>query len=255
MDITIFGSEPGTSARIVVIGATAIVLFAFIAAVARRRRSFWWVSMALITASCACLALGSYFAVRIFASAVGDMAITGGGIASVRFGIWQATQPVLTAAWIALAVVLLACIFVLPRARKELTPVASARRPHAAIFGALAALSLALGVTPVVLFRRAMAFVLWAITPPAHVPSVPQAIATRLHFAATASVSCFVILIVLMLITVFLARRSGPSRFLFALTVSAVVVSLSFSAALLANFHSFSNLHHRGALIGGVPLQ
>src|SRR5207237_1260742 len=176
MHMTIFGSDPGTSARIVMVGATAMVLFAFITAVARRRRSYWWVSMALIVASCACLALGSYFAVRIFAGALGDMAITGGGIASVRFAIWQATQPVLTAAWIALVIVLLASVFVLPRARRELTPAAGARRPHAAIFGALVALSLAVGVTPVFLFRRAMAFVLWAITPAAHASSAAQAI-------------------------------------------------------------------------------
>jgi hypothetical protein len=255
MDLTVFGLEPGTSARILVMGATTIVMLAFITAAARRWHSYWWVSIAFIIASCASLALGSYFAVRVFIGALGAMAKTGGGIASVRLGIWQATQPVLAAAWIALVISLLASVLVLPRAKKELTSMVGARRPRAAIFASLAAFALALGVTPAFLFRRAIAFVLWVITPPAHVASVSQAITTRLFVTATVSASCFVVLFSLVVLTVLLARRSSPSRLLFVITVFALVVSLGLSAGLVTSLHSFSNLHHRGALMGGIPLE
>ena len=255
MDLIDFGFEPGTSARILVVGATAIVMLAFITAVARRWRSYWWVSIALLVASCANLALGAYFAVRIFMGALASMAITGGGISSVRFGVWQATQPALAAAWIALVIGLLASIVVLPRARKELTFTAGARHPRVAIFASLAVLALALGLTPIFLFRRAVAFVFWVITPAAHVPSVAQAISTRLFVTATVSASCFVMLILLVGLTVFLARRSSPSRLLFVITMLALVVCLGLSAALVTNLHSFSNRHHRGALMGGIPLE
>jgi hypothetical protein len=255
MDLTVFGFEPGTSARILVVGATTIFMLAFITAAARRLHSYWWVSIALIVASCASLALGGYFAVRIFMGAVDNMAKTGGGIASVRFAIWQATQPALAAAWIALVTGLLASALVLPRASKELTSMAGARRPRAAIFASLAAFALVVGAAPGFLFRRAMAFVLWVIIPPAHVASVSQAIATRLHVTAAVSASCFIILILLVVLTMFLARRSSPSRLLFVITVFALVVSLGLSAALVANLYSFSNLHHRGALMGGIPLE
>lgn len=258
MDLMGFGFEPGTSARILIVGATTMVMIMFITAVARRRRSYWWVSIAFIVASCASLALGAFFAVRIFSAVVADMAKRGGGIAAVRFGMWQATQPALAAAWMALVIGLLACVFVLPRARKELASEAGARRPRAALFASLTAFALAVGIAPAFLFRRAMAFVLWAIVP-GHAsgpgPSVSGAIATRLLVTATVSASCFVILVLLVFLTVSLARQSSPSRLLFAITVFALVVSLGLSAALVANLHSFSDLHHRGALMGGIPLE
>lgn len=255
MDLAIFGYEPGTFARILVMGTTTIIMLAFITAAARRWHSYWWVSIALIVASCANLALGSYFAVRIFMVAIGNMAKAGGGIASVRFAIWQATQPVLAAAWIALMISLLASVLVLPRARKELTSTAGVRRPRAAIFASLAAVALAMGATPAFLFRRAIAFVLWVIIPPAHVASISQAIATRLFITATVSAACFVILVSLVALTLLVARKSSPSRLVFVITVFALVVSLGLSAGLVANLHSFSNLHHRGALMGGIPLE
>ena len=236
-------------------GATTIVMLAVITAAARRWHSYWWVSIAFIVASSASLALGSYFAVRVFMGALGTMANAGGGIASVRFGIWQATQPVLAAAWIALVISLLVSVLVLPRARKEFTSVAGARRPRAAIFALLAAFALAAGAAPAFLFRRATAFVLWVITPPAHVASVSQAIATRLFVTATVSASCFVVLLLLVVLTVLFARRSSPSRLLLVITVFALVVSLGLSAGLVTSLHSFSNLQHRGALMGGIPLE
>ena len=91
MDMSVFGLEPGTSARILIVGAATTSILALITAVARRRHSYWWVSISFIIAGCAGLALGSYFAVRIFAETIQSMSKTGGGIASVYLAIWQAT--------------------------------------------------------------------------------------------------------------------------------------------------------------------
>jgi len=243
-----------TTVQILIVGATTIIMLLVIMAAARRRQSFWWVSFALIAASGASLALGAYFAVRSFMSTIEEMAKTGGGIASVRFGIWQATQPALAAAWIALVIALLASVVVLPRARKELAFPAGAPRPRFALFASLAGLALAAGVTSMFLFRRAIAFVLWAIVPRARVDSISEAIATRLSVTATASAACFVVLVLLTMFIVLLARKSSPSR-LFTITLFALVVSLGLSAALVTDLRSFSDLHHRGAISGGVPLK
>ena len=250
MDMSVFGLEPGTSARILIVGAATTSILALITAVARRRHSYWWVSISFIIAGCAGLALGSYFAARIFTETVQSMSKTGGGIASVYLGIWQATQPILAAAWLAVVIALAATVFVLPRARKELTSMAGARRPPAAIFASAPALALVIAMASTLLFRRAIAFVLWVITPPADVASISQAISSRLLIAATLSAGCFLLLIALLVVTVLLGRRSGPSPRLFAITVFALVASLGFSAALVANLNSFSNRCHTIALTG-----
>jgi phosphoglycerol transferase MdoB-like AlkP superfamily enzyme len=165
MDTTIMGLEPGTSARVLFVAVVTAVMLALIIAVARRRQSYWWVSIASIAASYAGLALASYFAVRIFMGALANMAVSGGGIAAVRFGIWQATQPVLVAAWAAVVITLLAAAFVPLSARKELPSPPGAQRSPNALFALLTLLAFAVGAAPVLLFRRAIAFVLWAIDP------------------------------------------------------------------------------------------
>ena len=254
MDLTFFGLEPGTSARALIVGCTTAVMVALIMAVARRRQSYWWVPIAFIVAGWASLALGSYFAVRIFQGELEAMKTGGGGIASVRLGIWQATQPALAAAWLAVVLTLFAIVFTLMRASKELTAPAAEGRPRAVPFASLAALALAAGVTPVLLFQRAMAFVLWAIIP-GHIgiDRVPQAIATRLFVTAAINACCFVILVGLVVTTVLLARRSSPSRPLFVITVCALVASLALSTFLVANLRSFSNRYHTLALTGRLP--
>lgn len=254
MDMTTFGFEADTFA-ILIVGVTTVVMLAVLTAVARRRQSYWWLSIAFVIVSCASLALGSFFSVRIFMGVFEDMSRVGGGISAVWLGIWQATQPTLAAAWLAILIALLASVFVLPRARKELTSMAGARRPHAAIFASLAVLALVVGVTPALLFRRAVTFVLWAITPSAHVSSVSQTIATRLLVTATVSACCFLILIALVVMTVLLARRSSPSRLLFVITVFALVASLGLSAALVVNLRSFSNRFRVAALTGQMSAE
>lgn len=258
MDITPFGFEPGTTARILVVVVTTTVLLAFITTIARRWNSYWWVSIAFVVASCAALALGAFLSVRILRSVFDDMAITGGGIGTVWFGIWQATQPALAAAWLGILATLLASVFALPRASREMALLAGGRHPRAAIFASLAAIALAVGVTPALLFRRAVDFVLWIITPRAHpggvnAGSVSQDIATRLLVTATVSAGCFLILLALVVITAFLARRSNPSRALFIVTVFALVANLGLHAALVTNLHSFAQSYRTAALMGQMP--
>jgi hypothetical protein len=250
MDMAVFGFDPSTSARILIVGTTTVIILALITAVARRWRSYWWVSIAFIITGCAGLALGSYFAMRSFTETFDSMRRIGGGISTVFLAISQATQPVLAAAWFAVAITVIASVFVLPHARKEIKSMAGGRRPRAAIFASAAALALTAAIASTLLFRRAVAFVLWVITPPAHVASVSDAIAARLLITATISGGCFLMLIALLIMTVLLARRSSPSPRFFAMTVFALVVSLGFSAALVANLYSFSNRYERAALTG-----
>lgn len=257
MDTTILGFEPGTSARMLIVAAATGLMLAFIIAVARRRQSYWWVSIASIAAGYAGLALASYFAVRIFMGVLANMAISGGGIASVRFGIWQATQPALVAAWAAVLITLLATVFVPWSVRKEPTSPAGMQRSPNAMFALLALLALAVGATPVLLFRQSMAFVLWAIDPRAHSTSiygtsVPRAIATRLIVTATVSACCFLILTALLVIVVLLARKSNPSRPLLVITLFALVASLGLSVVLAASLHSFSSRNRTAALTGRI---
>lgn len=247
--------ESGTLVPILIVSVTVAAVLAFLTALARRWRSNWWLSLAIIITGCGGLALGSFLAVRIFMGVLEEMSRIGGGIASVSLGIWQATQPLLAAAWLALVSTLLASVFVLPRAWKEWkerTTVAGEQGPRAS-FAWLVALALAAAVTPVLLFRKAMTFVLWVVTPPLQVSSVPEAIANRLQVTATVSACCLVVLIALLVMTVLLARRSGPSRLFFGITVIALVASLGLSAALVVNLRSFANGYRVAALTGQMP--
>ncbi len=132
----------------------------------------------------------------------------------------------------------------------EITLLGGRGRDRESRSGAAAALALAEAIASTLLFRRAIAFVLWVITPPAHVASISQAITSRLLIAATFSAGCFLLLIALLVVTVSLGRRSGPSPRLLAIIVFALVASLGFSAALVANLNSFSNRYQRAALTG-----
>lgn len=253
MDSAIFGLNPGTLGPVLIVGAVTVVVLTVSTAFARRWHSYGWLSIAFVIAGCAGLALGSFLAVRILMGTFDSMSEAGGGIGAVWFGIWEATQPLLAAAWLAVASALLAGVFVLPHAKKELTPEVDERRPGAATFAWLAALAFAAGVAPVLLFRRAVTFVLWAITPESRVTAVAEAIENRLRVTATVSACCFLILIVLVVATVLLGRRSHPSRFLFGIAVIALVVSLGLSAVLLVDLPSFMERFREAALTGRMP--
>jgi hypothetical protein len=257
MELAVFGFEPGTFTRLLVVVFTTLVTLVVIMAVAWRRASYWWVSMSLIVASCAGLALGSYFAVRIFTSTLDDMGRAGGGIVAVNVGVWQSTQPILAAAWCAIVLTLFAIAFVAPRAKKELPDNAHAQSASPARFALLALFAFAFGFAPVLLFRRAIAFVFWAVTPGAHAAGTPagsvsQMVANRLWVTATISACGVLILIALLVLMVLLAHRSNPSRSLSVITMFALVVNLGLSAALVVNLTSFSN-RYRAALTGQIP--
>ncbi len=257
MELAVFGFEPGTSARILIVGFTTLVMLTFITVVARRRASYWWTSMSFIVASCASLALGSFFAVRIFMGTLDDMRRVGGGIAVMLVGAWQATQPILAAAWFAIVLTLYAIVFVLPRANKELSAISYAQNTHPARFALLALVAFALGFAPVLLFRRAIAFVFGAVTPNAGIPlaSIAQAIANRLLVTATINLCCFIILMTLIVVTVLFAHRFHPSRSLFLVTIFTLVVNLGLSAALVVNLTSFANRFRTAVLTGQMPFE
>jgi len=252
MDTTFFGLEPGTFARVLVTGIATVAMFAFIMVVARRWRSYWWTSIALIVAGGGSLALGSYFGVRSFMSSLASMATAGGGIYSVRFGWWQATQPVLAGAWLAMLMTLSGSVFALRPAPDEPTSPAGVRIKSAAIFALFAGLALTGGVISVVLYRRAITFVLWAITPRAQTLDHPPIhdVAAHLFAAAALSACCFTIAIVLLVLTVWLARRTSPSRTFFAITVIALLASFGISGAFVVILHSLSNRLRTAALTG-----
>jgi len=257
MQLVVFGFEPGTSTRVLIVGFTTLVMLVFITAVARRRASYWWVSMSFIVVSSAGLALGSYFAVRIFTRTFDDMRRVGGGIAAVDFGVWQATQPILAAAWFAIVLTLFAIVFVLPRAKKELATTVYAQNAHPARFVLLALLVFALGFAPVLLFRRAIVCVFFAITPRAHAAGIPagsvsQSVANCLWVAATLNACGVLILIALVVFTVLLAQRSNPTRSLLVITVFALIVNLGLTAALVVSLTSFSNRFRTAALTGRI---
>jgi hypothetical protein len=256
MNMIIFDLEATTLARILIVGAVAVILPAFITTLARRWHSYWWVSIAFIIGSWAGLALGSYFAVRLFEGTLASMSKIGGGIEAVFLGVWQATQPALAAAWLAVVMAFVASVFVLPHARREVRSIGVARRTRTATFVSAAAFAIALGIAPALLFRRAIAFVEWAITP-GHVVvgSVSRAIETRLLATAMVSASCFLLLIALLVVTVLLARKSTPSPRFFVITVFALVASLGFSVAQVANLSSFANRYHTAARTGRLPAE
>jgi hypothetical protein len=229
-------------------------MFAFITVLARRWRSYWWTSMAFIVAGGGSLALGSYLAVRSFMSSIAGMATTGGGIYSVWFGCWQSTQPVLAGAWLAMLMTLFGGVFVLRGSPHEITLRAGVRSKSTAIFALFAGLALTGGAASVVLYRRAITFVLWAITPQAQTlghPSTPlHDVTDHLFAAAAVSACCLTIVIVLLVSTVLIARRTSPSRTFFVVTVIALLASFGISGAFVVNLHSLSNRFRTAALTG-----
>ena len=256
MDKAFLGFELGTSARVLVVSVVTVLLLAGVMAVARRRQSYWWVSIALLAAGYAGLALASFVAVGILKSAFAGMALQGGGIATVRFSIWRATEPVLVAAWMTVVITLLAGTFLWRGVPKPLAA-AVASPPRASTFAFLAVLALAVGVAPVLVARRTITLILWAISPRAHMGSIkptliPQAIDSRLLLTATVSVCCFLMLAAILVVTILLARRSCASRGVFAITAVALVASLGLSTVLAAKIHTFSNRYRTGALRGGI---
>src|SRR4051794_31185283 len=84
--------EPMTSVRVValMVGAAVTMLLLFV--LARRWQSYWWTAMALLATALTSTALASWLGVRMFAGTLNDLGRVGGGIASITFGSWQATQ-------------------------------------------------------------------------------------------------------------------------------------------------------------------
>jgi hypothetical protein len=211
----------------------------------------WWIAHALIAGSYAVTALASFLALRMFTRGFAVVWVEGGGIGAVSYGIWQATRLPFVASWIAVIATLLAGIFLfVPIAGRD---VDRERLGRPATFAAVTALALAAGAAPILLFRRAIDFVLAAILP-ATAPQVNaaaryQLIMDHLLTAAVVSAGCFVVLTALV-ITIVRSRHALASRRLAVVTVLALVLSLTIATTFVTTLHS-SSTHYRDVALHG----
>ncbi|HYI12989.1 MAG TPA: hypothetical protein VEK57_28340 [Thermoanaerobaculia bacterium] len=235
---------------IVLIVTTALLLGYLI--VARRRQSTASASIFVLVAAYGGIALASFFAVRSFGRTLAEVTQLGGGIYTVSRGIWEAALLPLEAAWATAILTLLALLFLLPEAKKAFARDAQPGSSYRLLW--LPGLALAGGVTAVVLFRKAMAFVINAITPGQQVGVGPEgvvsAVTARLFTASAGSAVCFAVAVVLLAVA-FRSRRAQPSRASFGIAVFALVVSLGVSAALITELRAYSSHYRNIALHGG----
>ena len=84
----------------------ALVAFGLGAIVALLRRTRLWLMPGWIAAAAVAPLIAVFFGVRMLISVLQGMAITGGGLAAVSAGMWEATQPVLLASYVACAIML-----------------------------------------------------------------------------------------------------------------------------------------------------
>jgi hypothetical protein len=239
--------ETTTSLRVLAVAVLAIVAVAALAAAARRWRSDWWMPLALLAAGFAMTALASSIALRMFAAAVDDMGKKGGGIAAISFGIWQATQVPLAAAWMALITSAVAGVWLLRLGRARGDDGASVRRPAA--FSALIAAAMAAGTAPALLFRQSISFVIDAVT-----RGKGGSVIRHLAASGAASATCVVVAVALMIVIALLGRRSSASAALSVVTTIALVVSLNAALLLVFGLHSTSEQFRAAALKGEMSV-
>lgn len=242
MSLRLLGFESGAASTILVLGMAIVLLLAVVVMVARRRTNAAAMAVSLAAAACSGIALASFVAVRYFAHVWLDVSKTGGGIGAIGLGIGEAAQLPLSAAWIAVAAISVAILFALTMARKEDAAGGGAQT------GLLwtSALAVAGGIASVLLFRRAIDFVLAAITPgmqPDAVAAVGvrEAVSGRLSLTAIAIALCFAVAIAPVIATLRLPRRDTPSHAARSVAVAALVVSLCVSSALVATLRSYSS--------------
>lgn len=250
MDLRFFGFETATSLRLLIVGVATGVALAAIVTIARRRQSYWWITVALIAVGYAAMALSSYLAARMLIATFADMAVSGGGIRTLSTGIWQATQLPLASAWAAVVISALAVGIALPRIAAHDRRAEPAQRKWRVLFAVLAVLAVTGGLVPVVLFRRAIAVVMREVMPDTSSASRVQIIASQLTTTAGLSALCFAVVAVLIIATLRVARRSDLSSHAPLVTAMALVLSLGVSAALVVNLSSSSTRFRDIALNG-----
>lgn len=237
--------EPMTSASIVglVLATTAAV--AFLIGLARRRRSYWWLPMAIPAVGLSAIALASWAGVRMFAAVLKTMAADGGGIATVSAGIYESAELLSTAAWIGLISSLVAAMFLRPAAGAD---TAAGARPGA--FGLLMMVGLTIGLAPLFAVRPAIAFFLRAITPGTATPAAH--LMQHLLVYEVVSAACFVIAVGVIVAMARLARRSSASQAVSFLMTVALLATVAVSAYFAARLRDTSIRFREVAVYGRV---
>src|SRR5262245_37557915 len=235
-----------TSMSIVVLTMATAVAIAIVITLARRWRSYWWVPLALIATALTSTALAATLGSRMMVVMFADVTRNGGGIGAVSFGIWQATQLPLTAAWIGIVTSSMAMMFLLPFAKGRPT---SDRAPRALLFGVLVATILPAGFVPAITFQRAIPFVTRAITPGTALPA--GHVMRQLLIFEVVSAILFGLALTLLFTVIQVARRSASSEIVSLIATFALVVTVGVSAFLAASLHATST-HFRQVARGGV---
>jgi hypothetical protein len=235
--------DPRTSMWIVLMMIATVTAIAVLIALARRWQSYWWISLGLVAVALASMALASSLALRMILATFQDVSRNGGGIGAISFGIWQATQLPLTAAWIGIVSSFLGILFLLPFAKSRRT---SDRNPRPFSFALLMASVAAAGLVPAVIFERAITYLMGAITPRTAIPAVR--VANHLLTNEAMSAVLLGVAIALVIAVVRLARRLASSE---AVSYIAMVVTIGVSGFLVGSLHATSK-HFRAVAREGV---
>lgn len=241
--------EPMTSARVVALVVGTIAALPLLLVLARRWQSYWWTAMALLATAYASTALASWLAVRMFAGTLDELSKRGGGISTLTFGIWQATQLPLAAAWLAVVSSVVAALLLLRwrwRAGEGASPL-----PGGSALVPLAAAGVIAGIAPVLVFRRATELVVRAVIPGTTLTRHPmQFIMQQLATANAVAAFSFVVAVIVLLIIVARGRRPAVPRAFLVLTSIAIVATIVTSLFLATTLRESSERFRQTALYG-----
>jgi hypothetical protein len=239
--------EPATSVAILGLTFATTAALAFLIVLARRRRSYSWLPMAILAVGFSATAFASWFGMRMFAAAYRSVATTGGGIGAIAAGIGEAAQLPMTAAWIALITSLVAAMFLRQSGGDDDT---TGGRSRPATFGVLMAVGLTSGLAPLLAFHPAIVFVLRAITP----GTAMSAAKVMDHFVAYEVISacCFVAAAGVIAASTRLARRSMTSQSISLVMTIALLVTVAVSAFTAAGLRDTSARFREVARYGHV---
>jgi hypothetical protein len=196
-------------------------------------------AMLIVAAAYSAVALASLIAVRSFAGAMEELWTQGRGIETITLGAAEAIRFPLFAASLAAGATAVALLLrMIPMERSS----AHAERPASPRLLWSAAVSLALGVVSVLLFRGVIGYVLAAVTPGAQprgvdAGNVAEAVASRLTLTSIGIAVCLVIAIVPLIAALRQPRAATATP---RLTAILLVVSLGVAAALAISLRAAS---------------
>ena len=245
---SLLGPEHYSVPMTVLVVAVILALLATILVMARRRQTYASAPLSLLAVGYGGVALATAFSMWTMLRVLGEMAESGGGIASYSFGVWQAMRMPLAAAWIAAAATLLALVLA-ARSMRDERPAAHAKSVW--WIGGLAVLA---GVMPLIAFRGAVAFIL-DIMRPGYQPSwmirrLTMVEVTYGSFAGAGLAGAVCFLIALALAVRILRHGAAPRR----MVVAMLVVSLVASAVLITELRAYSS-RWQGIATGRQPIE